>query len=213
MKRQGDLLKGKPIYFSLPEVSVLLARLRSDAPFSRLFTALYSGGYIPFDLSSHDADLDAVAVALASSGLPGTPDEIAIQLRELGSELSRAERISPGTRESHLRLDADPELLERMLTGYLEDETPGAAGKLVITLLYGAGRVAPDIFGEQEPQLYLVPFPAVQYGAGRLTRVRSEELFPGDDLSAAPLRPTFEEWRRFYASAAGRGDVVLIHID
>lgn len=205
-------MKGKPIYFSLPEVSVLLARLRSDAPFSRLFTALYAGEYTPFDLSAHDADIDAIAATLASEGFPGTPGEIAMGLRELGSELARAEKISPGTGENHLRLEADPELLERRLTEYLEHETAGAAGKLVITLLYGGGRVAPDIFREQEPQLYLVPFPAVQYGAGRLTRVRSEELFPADDPSCALLRPSFEQWRRFYASAAGRGDVVLAYI-
>ncbi len=212
MKRYGDSLKGKPIYFSLPEVSVLLARLRSDAPFSRLFTALYSGDYIPFDISAHDADIDAVAATLASGGFPGMPSEISMRLRELGAELARAEKVSPGTGESHLQLDADLELLERRLTEYLDRETPGAAGKLVITLLYGGGRVAPDIFREQEPQLYLVPFPAVQYGAGRLTRVRSEELFPDDDPLAASLRPSFEQWRRFYASAAGRGDVVLVYI-
>jgi hypothetical protein len=200
------------IYSSLAEESVLLARLRNDPPFSRLFTTLYRDGHGPFDLSGHDEDIDRTVEDLVGRGLLGSFGGIEVHLRELRVELARTERAFPGTAGSRMLLEMDPGLLEQRLMEDLERTQADVAGKLVITLLYGAGRMAPDIFQEKEEQLYLVPLPAVQYGARILARVNEDDLFPGDERSARFHRQQFGAWRDFYLSAAGRGDVVLVYM-
>lgn len=188
-------------YQAMPDDSRLARLLRTEQRFCAIYCEVIHRPAGPWDTDRLPLDnFNETLADIAQNPTFGSLPKALQAYGDLRSELERAERSYPGLRRraAYFKIiDFDAKLA----CGLAAAGNPDAE-RLDHSLVWGAGRFAPEGFGGRDVILQSVPPPLVADAAGQLRAV-SPAAF---DLRAND----WAAFRRVYEEAAARGEGIVI---
>jgi hypothetical protein len=195
-------------YQAIPERSRLLERLISEKTFCSLYTWLIPYGPGPFHLEELDpGELGEILNDFVGRELFASRAEVDRCLNGITAELADAVTGHPGLGDRAAYIEKQHDEIEGPLVQELRRRGSEDDVKRLTELLYGGDSLAPEFFGQYDPQLHLVPASTVAEGAKMLAGVElSEEAHGISDYACEQ----YWEWKRLIIEAARMGEAVIV---
>lgn len=204
---------GVSIYYqALPEHSALFKRVQTEKAFSTLFYALFPNCFngIFYLLCMDKEELDDILDHLVEGEVFDSRAEVDRLFNQLYIELERADASYPGLVYRNVYLEKSQKVIEERLLRELKKRHINNF-EYIEKFLYGNQALAPDLYGEIEDQIWLVPSSVIQDGAWMLREIKPEVLFGSTrDLDQQYYLERFEWWREFYLEAAETGEAAIV---